>query len=246
MNAQETPVETPGAAVAKSQPVASSSKELAELSSSSKRVLEPIERISEVLFGLIMVLTFTCTFSVAESGRSERRTMLLAALGCNLAWGIIDAIMYLMGCLAERARSLGTLRAVRAENNAEKAQRLIANALPPAVAVSLGPPELEGIRLGLVKLPEPPPHPRLSKRDWTGAISVFALVVLSTCPVVLPFAFMQNVRSAQRVSNGIAIVLLFLTGYSFGRCTGYHPQVMGVSMVILGSVLVGITILLGG
>src|SRR5262249_44730367 len=220
--------------------------DLAELSSSSKRVLDPIERISEVLFGLIMVLTFTCSFSVAESGRSEVRTMLLAALGCNIAWGIIDAIMYLMGCLAERARSLATLRGVRAENNAEKAQRLIAKALPPGVAASLGPAELEGIRLGLMKLPEPPAHPRLSKRDWVGAISVFILVVLSTCPVVLPFAFMQNVMSAQRVSNGIAVVLLFLTGYSFGRCTGYHPRAMGVSMVILGSVLVGITILLGG
>jgi VIT1/CCC1 family predicted Fe2+/Mn2+ transporter len=209
-------------------------------------VLEPIERISEVLFGLIMVLTFTCTFSVAESGRSEVLTMLLAALGCNLAWGIIDAIMYLMGCLAERARSLAALRAVKAENNAEKAQRVIARALPPVVTATLGPPELERIRLGLVKLPEPPTHPRLTGRDWAGAFSVFVVVVLSTCPVVLPFAFMQNVMQAQRVSNAIAVVLLFLTGYGFGRCTGYHPRVMGLSMVVLGSVLVGITILLGG
>src|SRR5512137_1155096 len=84
-----------------------------EPTTSSKRVLEPIERISEVLFGLIMVLTFTCSFSVAEAGRAEVRTMLLAALGCNFAWGIIDGIMYLMGCLAERARSLVALRAVR-------------------------------------------------------------------------------------------------------------------------------------
>ena len=58
---------------------------------STKRVLESMERISEVLFGLIMVLTFTCSFSIAGSGRSEVRTMLLAALGCNVAWGIIDS-----------------------------------------------------------------------------------------------------------------------------------------------------------
>src|SRR3974377_1898072 len=92
---------------------------------STKRVLEPIERISEVLFGLIMVLTFTCSFSVAESGRAEVRTMLLAALGCNLVWGIIDAIMYLMGCLAERARSLSLLHRVRKTENPEKAQAII-------------------------------------------------------------------------------------------------------------------------
>jgi len=93
---------------------------------STKRVLDPIERISEVLFGLIMVLTFTCSFSVAESGHAEVRGMLLGALGCNLAWGVIDAIMYLMSCLAEKARALATLRRVRKAASPEKAQRLIA------------------------------------------------------------------------------------------------------------------------
>jgi hypothetical protein len=34
---------------------------------STKHVLEPNERIAEVLFGLIMVLTFTGSLSVAEA-----------------------------------------------------------------------------------------------------------------------------------------------------------------------------------
>jgi VIT1/CCC1 family predicted Fe2+/Mn2+ transporter len=220
--------------------------ETGDRTSSSQRVLEPIERISEVLFGLIMVLTFTCSFSVAEAGRAEVRTMLLGALGCNLAWGIIDAIMYLMGCLAQRARSLAMLRAVRATPDPQKAQRLIVNALPSVIASSLRPPELEQIRQHLTQLPEPPTHPWLSRIDWVGATGVFLLVVLSTFPVVLPFAFMQNALRAQRLSNAIAIGLLFLTGYAFGRCTGYHPRAMGITMVAAGGVLVGLTILLGG
>lgn len=214
--------------------------------SSAKRVLEPIERVSEVLFGLIMVLTFTCSFSIAESGRAGVRTMLLAALGCNLAWGIIDGIMYLMGCLAEKARSLATLRSLRKATDQQKAHSIIAGALPPMVASVLGATEFEGIRKHVEQLPEPPTHPRLSKNDWIGAAAVFVLVVLSTCPVVLPFVFMQNVLRAQRFSNGIAIAMLFLTGYAFGRCTGYHPRAMGLSMVGLGAVLVGLTIALGG
>jgi hypothetical protein len=48
---------------------------------SSKRVLDPIDRVSEVLFGLIMVLTFTGSLSVAEAGRESIRTMLIGALG---------------------------------------------------------------------------------------------------------------------------------------------------------------------
>jgi hypothetical protein len=61
-----------------------------------RRVLDPSERSAEVLFGVIMVLTFTGSLSAATSGREEVRTMLIGAVGCNLAWGIVDAIMYLM------------------------------------------------------------------------------------------------------------------------------------------------------
>ncbi len=64
---------------------------------SSRRVLAPNERVAEVLFGLIMVLTFTGSLSIAEADRADVRTMLLGALGCNIAWGLIDWILYLMG-----------------------------------------------------------------------------------------------------------------------------------------------------
>ena len=51
----------------------------------TKRVLEPIDRVSEVLFGLIMVLTFTGSLSVADAGRDDVRTMLVAAMTASLA-----------------------------------------------------------------------------------------------------------------------------------------------------------------
>ena len=213
---------------------------------STKRVLEPIERISEVLFGLIMVLTFTCSFSVAESGRAEVRSMLLAGLGCNFVWGIIDGIMYLMSCLAERARAIASLRGVRKATEPEKGQNKIARALPPVIAAVISKASLEEIRQLLIQLPEPPTHPRLTRRDWMGAAAVFLLVVLSTFPVVLPFLFVGNALRAQRLSNALAIGMLFLTGYAFGRCTGYHPRIVGLAMVVLGGILVGLTIMLGG
>jgi hypothetical protein len=213
---------------------------------SSKRVLEPYDRVSEVLFGLIMVLTFTGSLSVAEAGREAIRTMLLGALGCNLAWGIIDGVLYLMGCLAERSKGLLTLRAVRKTSDPQKAQRLVADALPPLVASILQPAELQSMCQRLKDLPEPPERARLGKSEGLGALAVFLLVFLSTFPVVIPFLFMNNAWLALRASNVIAIVMLFLTGYAFGRITGRHPWVIGVSMVILGAILVGITMALGG
>src|ERR1700742_3516219 len=94
-----------------------------ELLKTSKRVLEPIERVSEVLFGLIMVLTFTGSLSIAEAGRDDVRAMLIGAVGCNLAWGIIDAVLYLMGILAERGNGIRTLRAVQKNSDPLEAQK---------------------------------------------------------------------------------------------------------------------------
>ena len=148
-----------------------------------------------MLFGLIMVLTFTGSLSVAEAGREDVRTMLIGALGCNLAWGIIDAVFYLMGCLAEKGRGLATFRAVREAADPEQAQRLIADALPPVVASVLEPAELEAMRLRLKQLPEPPGRARLDQDDWRGALGVFLLVFLSTFPVVIPFIVMQRRRA---------------------------------------------------
>jgi len=211
-----------------------------------KQALDPIDRVSEVLFGLIMVLTFTGSLSVAEAGHEDVRTMLVGALGCNLAWGVIDAVFYLMGCLAEKGRNLLTYRAVREATDPERAQRLLADALPPVLASVLEPAELETMRARLKQLPEPPPRARLGGDDWRGALGVFLLVFLSTFPVVIPFMVMSNAVPALRVSNAIAVALLFVAGYAFGRITGRRPVAAGIVMVVFGAVLVGLTIALGG
>ena len=141
---------------------------------SSKRVLEPIDRVSEVLFGLIMVLTFTGSLSVAEAGRGEVRTMLIGALGCNLAWGIIDGVLYLMGCLADKGRGLIMFRAVRKATDPKVAQRIIADALSSVVASVLQPSELEAVHERLKELPEPH-EKRVSVRTigWVESASFF-------------------------------------------------------------------------
>jgi hypothetical protein len=202
--------------------------------------------VSEVVFGLIMVLTFTGSLSIAEAGRDDIRTMLIGALGCNLAWGVIDAMLYLMGRVAEKGRNLIVFQAVRRARDGQEAQRLVADALPPVVASILESTELEAIHLRLKQLPEPPVRARLGRADWLGGVAVFLLVVLSTFPVVMPFILMQNVVSALRLSNAIAIAMLFVAGYAYGRFVGGRPWVLGIALVLLGWLLVGLTKALGG
>jgi VIT1/CCC1 family predicted Fe2+/Mn2+ transporter len=105
---------------------------------------------------------------------------------------------------------------------------------------------LETIRQRLRALPEPPHRVWLGPDDWKGAAAVFLLVFLSTFPVVVPFLFMADALRALRISHAIAIVMLFATGYAYGRVTGRHPWLGGMVMVVLGAGLVGLTMALGG
>jgi hypothetical protein len=209
------------------------------------RVLDPIDRISEILFGLIMVLTSTSTLSVISAGRPEIKTMIFGALGCNLAWGIIDAGLYVLGTIDERGRNLLTLRAVRRAASPDEGRRVVADALPESLS-GLAQEHLEAMRQQVLRLPEPPAYPGPTQDDALGALGVCLLVFLSTFPPVVPFLLVGGVQTALRISNAIAIVMLFLCGYAYARGTGLRPWPTGLVMVAIGIALVAVAVALGG
>jgi VIT family protein len=209
-------------------------------------VLDPMERISETLFGLIMALTFICSLGVATGANINIQTMLIGALGCNLAWGIVDGGLYLLNRINDRGDKILTLRAVRQAPDSQAARRVIADALPPELAALLPAEQLETMRLKLQQMPEPSPGPRLTRRDWTGALGLCLLSFLSTFPVVIPFLLLGDARLALRVSYAVAILMLFCCGYVFGIHSGLRPWAAGLAMVAVGGALVGIAVALGG
>jgi hypothetical protein len=151
-----------------------------------KRVLEPVERISEFLFGLIMVLTLPCTFNASGASRGNVRTLLMEAPGCNVAWGMIDAFFYLLNSLGQRGHNVVLLGQLRRTSDPEQASLIVADALPPLVASLLEPQEIESLKGKLIQIPESTVWPRLVKDDWVGALGVFLLVFLSLFPVMVP------------------------------------------------------------
>ena len=122
-----------------------------------------------------------------------------------------------MARLNERGSNLLTLHSVRNAADVGAAQGLIADALPPLFASALAPEQLELIRQKLCKLPAAPARPGVTKVDGLGAIAVFVLVFLSTFPVVIPFMLSGDAKFALRLSNAIAIAMLFMPGSSSGK-----------------------------
>jgi hypothetical protein len=221
------------------------SEELQKLEG-GKGVLTPVERLSEILFGLIMTLSLTGTLSVVAVGREDVVTMMIGILGCNLAWGAIDGVLYVLSSLSERGRNLRLYQFIRTATKPEDANRVISGALPPAVALILTPQEIDGVRQRLVELPDPPRRAGVTADDVKGALGVCVLVFSSCLPLIVPFIFIKEPLVALRISNVIALVSLFLAGYFLARYAGFRKVWTGIAMVILGVVLVGITIQLGG
>jgi len=193
-----------------------------------------------------MALTFTCTISVAEADKTEVRDMLIGAIGCNIAWGLVDAVMFILTRLTEKGRGRTILNFVRKTSDEKKAREFIADALPEVVSSVVQKEDLENMRKALLKIPESNLKIRITMNDVKIATGIFLLVFLSTFPVALPFAFIHDVRFALRMSNLVAIALMFICGWLLARYGGYNKLLMGLIMTLLGVALVAITIALGG
>jgi hypothetical protein len=210
------------------------------------RLLDPVDRNSEVLFGLFMVLSFTGAMSVATAGRDDVKAMLVAAIGCNVAWGLVDAVMYVVRNLIVRAREATLAKAVRAAPRPEDAHHLISIQIGP-MAAGLGAPGLERVRRWSIEQPPTPAgRVQMTVNDLRSAVGVFLLVFASTFPVVLPFVFFDSLLLAMRVSGAVAIAMLFFCGYGLGRYGGLLPWRSGLVMVVLGVIVEAIIIALGG
>lgn len=218
----------------------------AHASAAREPVLNPVDRVSEFLFGLYMALTFVGAVSVADTGRADIRALFAAALGCNLAWVLADAVMYLVRTITDRGRLLTLVRTVRAVADPASGRRLIAASLSRPAAVLVSETEIEAIRGRVVAWPTVPERPRLNADDLLAALAVFLLVVASTFPVVLPFVLFDDVGTAKTASRAVALVLLFLGGLAVGRHAGYGGWKAGLLMSGLGAALVAAIMALGG
>ena len=211
-----------------------------------RRVLNPVDRISEILFGLIMALSFTCTIRIAHVDRTDVRDELFAAIGCNTSWGLVDAIMFILTELAERRRNITILDHVRKNINEENAKQFIADSLPPIVASVLNNEQLEAIRKALLEVPNSSLYSGVTLTDVKMAIGIFLLVFLSTFPIALPFVLTGDVQLAFHISNLVAVVLLFFSGWLLAKYSGYNRWLMSFITTFIGIILIVITIILGG
>ena len=211
--------------------------------------LDPIDRLSEVMFGLLMALTFTGTMSVTLGAGGTVKGILLAAIGCNIAWGIVDAIVYTVTTVTERVRGRAQVAAIRAAPEAEARARLRA-LLPEDAGAAMNDAETDAIITWLKKHRGTRPGqtvPGTLTRDDLGAgLLIFLTVTGATWPPILPFLLIDRVQLAMRLSNAIAVGMLFAIGWFLDQQMQTGARMMRWIVPVIGTVLVAVTIALGG
>lgn len=213
-----------------------------------ERYLDPSDRLDELLFGLIMVLSITLGVVLATEEGGSTLQVAATIFGCNLAWGLIDGIMYIVTQLYDRSRKAQLIEALRSTDNDAEQIATVGSVLDDHLSSLTSEDERHTLyldiscRLSGVSIQ----RTRVIADDAYGALAILWLVMLASVPAVLPFLFITDRFIAARVSNALVLVALFAVGFGFARTIHANPWTVGISTAVLGIAMVGIVMLLGG
>ena len=213
------------------------------------RYLDPLDRLSEFLFGLVMVLSFTLGAGlIVGEGEQATRQMLLTVIGCNVAWGLIDGAMYMISSLCERSSKARLLDSLQQAGSEQDALAMVGGALDDRLEPFTSADDRSRLYADVLQhlRNASPQRTRLTRDDLGGALACFMLVLLAAVPAVLPFLFIDDRYLALRASNLLLLGLLFLLGWRWARATRSNPWLFGSSFLLAGLAMVGIAIAFGG
>lgn len=221
------------------------------------RLLDPIDRLSESIFSILILLTFTLAFRIIKLGADPNQPLpstyinelLIGAAGATLAWGIIDGIMYALMALFERGERHRLLRQLQAATSEEEGVQVVADELDHILEPITGEQQRRALYQDVVDhLRDGQPQPvGLTREDVAGGFGSVLVAVIAVLPSFAPLLILYNNPAlAIRVSNVVSFVVLFIFGYQWGKYTGASPWKTGLLLASIAAVMVLIAIPLGG
>lgn len=221
------------------------------------RLLDPIDRLSESIFSILILLTFTLAFRIITLGADPHQPipstyigdLLIGAAGATLAWGIIDGIMYALMEMFARGERHRLLRQLQMATSEEEGVQIVADELEHILEPITGEEQRHALYLDVLDhLRDGTAQPvRLTRQDVAGGFGSVLVAVIAVLPSFVPLVlFYNNPALAIRASNAVSFVVLFIFGYQWGMHTGSSPWKTGLLLASIAAVMVLIAIPLGG
>jgi len=211
--------------------------------------LDPADRLAEITCGLIMVLSILLTAGYYVIGSPDpARSLLIAAIGCNVAWGLIDGFFYVGYALIDRSQKAQMITGVKAAANKPAARQFLRANLDNDLFDVLDEGEqeraLDLVYDGLIDAEVP--ETEVVRDDVWQLAGAFTLNFVATLPATIPFLLIPDWRVALRVSNLICVMMLFVVGYRFAGYIHANPWKIGGLLMLFGIGMVAIAVALGG
>lgn len=221
------------------------------------RWLDPIDRLSETIFSILIVLTFTLAFRIIKLGADPNQPipstyineLLIGAAGATLAWGIIDGIMYALLAMFERGERRRLLEQLQAADDEEAGVQVIADELDHILEPITGAAQRRMLYVDVLEhLRDGEAQPvGLTRADVAGGLGAVLVALIAVLPSFVPLLlFYNNPALAIRASNVVSFVALFVAGYQWGTHTGVNPWRTGLLLAAVAAIMVLIAIPLGG
>ncbi len=210
--------------------------------------LTPPERLSEMMFGVFILVSITGSVELALEEDVTARAVITAGLGAAIAWGVVDTVVHLLNRHMEVSRKAELQTFLRYTKSRGRALETIENSLEGTAIGLLDSRTRERLLEYLWKAQQqrPGPEPRMRATDYLGALGAGLLVPAVAALMLLPLVLVNEVERAIRISHGVGILLLFLIGAEWGAYAGRSRFLTGFALVLLGGAISGIILLLGG
>jgi hypothetical protein len=220
-------------------------------------VLAPIDVLSEIIFSVLILLTFTLAFRIFTIGANSNEPLpaayitelLVGALGATVAWGLIDGVMYALMSVFERGEKHRLLMRVQAATSEGEGIEAIAEELDFVLEPITGHAKRQLIYADVFEhLRDSKPRPvTFTREELLAAIACVVVAVVAVLPSLTPLLLLRHdYLLAVRLSNLISFGVLFIAGYQWGKYSGMHPLKTGFLLFVIGVVLVALAIPLGG
>lgn len=221
------------------------------------KYIDPIDSLTEIFFSVMIVLIFTLAYNIIASttlalpNASEDSTLkiLIGALGAVIAWGIIDGVIYAVLSLFEREEMNRFLSDALAAESEQERIEIVEQELDELLAqIVREDQKVEVIHAISQRLKAPQGKPaQITKDDLLAGVSHLIIAVITVIPSLLPLLiFSHNSLLAIRISTGVSILILFITGMRWGKYTGVSPFRTGFIIALVAILLSFLAILLGG
>ena len=210
--------------------------------------LTPSERLSEALYSLILVLTVISAIEITIArDQQTSSTILFVALGASVAWGMVDAVVYVLTGLHKRNHHVRVVSRIKKRPKAD-AIRQIDDELEDSLIGVLDKEERDRIaeQVFATMHDATPLRQGVTKDDVLGGIASFLISFIIVLPPLMPFILNLPLDYAIRLSNVIAVAMLFIVGYVSGGLGGMNRIRWALTITVLGVIIVLVTILLGG